>query len=111
MTSNKLTNEAKVRLKAMVDSSDGFKIAEIDLKLRGPGDILGTRQSGLLNLKIANLAHDYDILYSAREEAKKILSTTKNLDALLIFSDENGDLQTFITEGLYRNIELNPDKK
>ena len=73
ITSHKLTSDAKVRLKAMVDSSDGFKIAEIDLKLRGPGDILGTRQSGLINLKISSLVKDQDVLYAAREDAKNLL--------------------------------------
>ena len=73
VTSNKLTNDAKIRLKAMVDSSDGFNIAEIDLKLRGPGDILGTRQSGLINLKLASLVSDQKILQIARAEAKNIL--------------------------------------
>ena len=74
MSSHKLTNDSKVRLKAMVDSNDGFEIAEIDLKLRGPGDILGTRQSGLINLKLSSLVKDYDILSLARKEAKKLLS-------------------------------------
>ena len=73
MTSNKLTNDAKVRLKAMVDSSDGFNIAEIDLKLRGPGDILGTRQSGLINFKLASIVKDHKILTLARVAAGEIL--------------------------------------
>ena len=79
LTSNKLTNDAKIRLKAMVDSNDGFQIAEIDLKLRGPGDILGTRQSGLLNFKIASLVKDYNILNNARIDAEDILSDDLNL--------------------------------
>jgi len=74
VTSNKLSSDAKVRLRAMVNSSDGFKIAETDLHLRGPGDVLGTRQSGLLNLKISNLVQDRDLLYSARDEADKLLN-------------------------------------
>tara|TARA_B100001142_G_scaffold304180_1_gene332069 strand:+ start:12192 stop:14291 length:2100 start_codon:yes stop_codon:yes gene_type:complete len=79
ITSHKLTSDAKVRLKAMVESSDGFKIAEIDLKLRGPGDILGTRQSGLVNLKISNLVNDHDVLYRAREDAKNLLKKDSEL--------------------------------
>tara|TARA_B100000902_G_scaffold33906_1_gene40711 strand:+ start:604 stop:2664 length:2061 start_codon:yes stop_codon:yes gene_type:complete len=73
ITSNKLTEDAKIRLNAMVDSGDGFKIAETDLKIRGPGDILGTRQSGLINFKIANLIHDAEILHVAREEARQLI--------------------------------------
>jgi len=73
ITSNKLTNDSRKRLKAMLDFSDGFQISEIDLKLRGPGDILGTRQSGLINLKIASLVKDYDILSLARKEANLLL--------------------------------------
>ena len=63
----------------MLDSNDGFEIAEVDLKLRGPGDILGTRQSGLINLKLANLVKDYQILYLARKEASKILKEDADL--------------------------------
>ena len=73
LDSNKLTNDAKVRLKAMVDSNDGFNIAEIDLKLRGPGDILGTRQSGLINFKLASIVKDHKILTLARLAAGDIL--------------------------------------
>ena len=73
ITSNKLTNDAKTRIKAMVDSSDGFNIAEIDLKIRGPGDILGTRQSGLIHFKLASLVKDQQILQMARKEAGNIL--------------------------------------
>ena len=73
LTSNKLTNDSKTRLKAMVDTNDGFKISEIDLKLRGPGDVLGTRQSGLLNLKLSSLIKDNGILKNARLDAQKII--------------------------------------
>ena len=58
LTSFKLSAEAKTRLKTMVETSDGFKIAEVDLKLRGPGNIMGTQQSGVLNLKIADVIKD-----------------------------------------------------
>ena len=73
VSSNKLTNDAKTRLTTMVNSHDGFEIAEVDLKLRGPGDILGTRQSGLLNLKLSSLVKDHGILNSARKAAKNLL--------------------------------------
>ena len=63
----------------MVDTNDGFKIAEVDLKLRGPGDIQGTQQSGLLDLNIADLAKDQQILALARSEAVEILKQDPNL--------------------------------
>ena len=74
MTSHKLTNDSKTRLETMVRTNDGFEIAEVDLKLRGPGDIMGTQQSGVLNLKIANIIKDKDILQHARFTAKQILT-------------------------------------
>ena len=58
----------------MVRTNDGFDIAEVDLKLRGPGDIMGTQQSGVLNLKIADIVRDNDILKTARYYAMKILN-------------------------------------
>ncbi|NJO68527.1 MAG: ATP-dependent DNA helicase RecG [Bacteroidetes bacterium] len=74
MSSYKLSEDAKKRLEAMVSSSDGFEIAELDLKLRGPGDLEGTQQSGLaFDLKIANLAKDGQILQFARDSAIEVL--------------------------------------
>src|SRR5690606_8761088 len=54
MTSHKLSDDAKTRIETMVRTDDGFEIAETDLKLRGPGDVMGTQQSGVLRLKIAD---------------------------------------------------------
>ncbi|WP_394971742.1 DUF559 domain-containing protein [uncultured Croceitalea sp.] len=73
MTSHKLSNDAKTRLETMVRTNDGFEIAEVDLKLRGPGDLMGTQQSGLLNLKIADIVKDNQILKSARYYAVQLL--------------------------------------
>jgi ATP-dependent DNA helicase RecG len=73
MTSYKMTTEGKTRMKTMVETSDGFKIADVDLKLRGPGDLQGTRQSGVLDLKIADLIKDEAILKAAREDAIALL--------------------------------------
>ncbi|MFT7351175.1 MAG: ATP-dependent DNA helicase RecG [Flavobacterium sp.] len=73
MTGNKLSNDSKIRLETMCSTNDGFEIAEVDLKLRGPGDIMGKQQSGILNLRIADLVKDKDILMLAREHAIKIL--------------------------------------
>ncbi|MFT5863329.1 MAG: ATP-dependent DNA helicase RecG [Flavobacteriales bacterium] len=79
MTSFKLSNDSKVRLETMTRTNDGFEIAEVDLKLRGPGDIMGTQQSGVLNLKIADIIRDGDILKIARSEAWKLLKEDPTL--------------------------------
>lgn len=79
MTGHKLSNDSKTRLETMVSSNDGFEIAEVDLKLRGPGDIMGTQQSGVLNLKIADIVKDNDILKTARYYAMRILKNDPNL--------------------------------
>jgi len=73
MTSYKMTSEGKTRMKTMVETNDGFIIADVDLKLRGPGDLRGTRQSGVLDLKIADLIRDEAILRAAREDAIALL--------------------------------------
>ncbi|MBN1953179.1 MAG: ATP-dependent DNA helicase RecG [Bacteroidales bacterium] len=80
MTGYKLSNEAKKRIDIMVQTNDGFIIAEEDLKLRGPGDIEGTQQSGVpFDLKIANLARDGQILQYARNVAEDVLSEDPHL--------------------------------
>lgn len=73
MSGYKLSPEAKLRLQTMVESSDGFEIAEVDLKLRGPGNLMGTQQSGILNLKVADLVKDAEVLKLAREKAISML--------------------------------------
>jgi ATP-dependent DNA helicase RecG len=79
MTSHKLSNESKIRLETMCKTNDGFEIAEVDLKLRGPGDIMGKQQSGVLNLQIADLVKDKDILVVARNEAIKLLKKDSSM--------------------------------
>jgi ATP-dependent DNA helicase RecG len=79
MSGHKLTEEGKVRLKTMTESTDGFLIAETDLRLRGPGDMAGTQQSGVLDLKIANLLRDEKILKYARDLAEEILEKDPTL--------------------------------
>ena len=74
-----LSEEAQKRLKAMTSTSDGFKISEIDLKLRGPGEFFGTRQHGLPELKIADIVTDAKLLYQARNWAFKIIEEDPNL--------------------------------
>jgi ATP-dependent DNA helicase RecG len=73
MTSYKLSADSKTRMETMVSTNDGFDIAEVDLKLRGPGDLMGTQQSGVLNLQIADIVRDRDILILARNYALQIL--------------------------------------
>ncbi len=79
LTSNKLNNEARERLNTMCATNDGFKIAEKDLELRGPGDIEGTRQSGMLNFKLASIVQDKHWLDIAREMANRIIDTDPDL--------------------------------
>ncbi len=73
MTSHKLSSDSKTRMETMVNTNDGFEIAEVDLKLRGPGDLMGTQQSGVLNLQIADIVKDRDILMLARNFAIQLL--------------------------------------
>ena len=79
MTSNKLSSDARKRIKTMTSTNDGFKVAEVDMEIRGPGNLLGTQQSGLLNLKIANIITDKEILESARNDVKVIVSNDQKL--------------------------------
>jgi ATP-dependent DNA helicase RecG len=80
MTSYKLSENAKKRIETMVRTTDGFEIAEVDLKMRGPGDIMGTQQSGLLDLKIADLARDGQIVQQAKDAASAVLNADPNLE-------------------------------
>ena len=80
MTKDKLSEDSKLRIETMVKVSDGFKLAEVDLKLRGPGDMLGTRQSGMLRFKLADIVYDTEILNNARNSAIKILKTDPRLN-------------------------------
>ncbi|GGW70291.1 ATP-dependent DNA helicase RecG [Winogradskyella epiphytica] len=100
MTGHKLSQDSKTRLETMVRSSDGFEIAEVDLKLRGPGDIMGTQQSGVLNLRIADIVKDKDILQQARYYAKNILK----VDPSLALPENKAILHTYRQMSKYRNI-------
>jgi ATP-dependent DNA helicase RecG len=95
MTAGKLSEVAYRRMKTMEQTNDGFKIAEVDLELRGPGDIQGTRQSGALNLKIANIAVDGQLLALTRSEAVKLFKEDHDLSL-----KENAVLKNYIEENL-----------
>lgn len=81
MSGSKLSEDAKTRLQTMVRTNDGFEIAEVDLKLRGPGDLMGTQQSGILNLKIADVVKDKDLLQTARYYAIQLLKDDPGLNS------------------------------
>lgn len=81
MTDYKMTKESRLRIKTMVSTNNGFDIAEADLKLRGPGDLMGTQQSGLLDLLIADLGKDGAILEAARGAAQDILKADPDLSS------------------------------
>lgn len=80
LTGDKLSPDSKKRIHTMVRTTDGFEISEVDLELRGPGDILGTQQSGVLDLKIADLVKDGPLVALAREKARAILTSDPRLE-------------------------------
>lgn len=100
ITGHKLSNESKIRLETMCKTNDGFEISEVDLKLRGPGDIMGTQQSGVLNLQIADLVKDKDILQMARHYAIKLLKE----DASMEKPEHQKLREVFIELGKKKNI-------
>ena len=104
LSSFKLSTEAKTRLKTMVETSDGFKIAEVDLKLRGPGNMMGTQQSGVLNLKIADVVKDTPILYVVRNLALEILQDDPTLSKVKNNVIKNTYSEISKTTGAWSNI-------
>jgi ATP-dependent DNA helicase RecG len=91
LTGPKLNKEARERINTLCATNDGFKIAEKDLEIRGPGDIGGTRQSGMLNFKLASIVNDREWLEVAREAAEKVLDDDPDLNA-----EENRGLKAFL---------------
>ena len=79
MTGDKLGNDARARIETMVRTNDGFEIAEVDLRLRGPGDLMGTQQSGIPELHIADLIADVAVLQQARQVAIRLLDIDPEL--------------------------------
>ena len=82
MSGSKLSEEGKTRLQTMVKTNDGFEIAEVDLRLRGPGNQMGTQQSGILELKIADVIKDSSLLKVARDTAQQIIKKDPNFTGL-----------------------------
>jgi ATP-dependent DNA helicase RecG len=100
ISSHKLSSDAKTRLETMTATTDGFEIAEVDLKLRGPGDLMGTKQSGVLQLKIADIIKDNQWLKIARNDANELLRLDSKLE-----SPENMPLrQTLAKMKAFKNI-------
>lgn len=93
MSKDKLSKESKIRLETMVRTNDGFEIAETDLQLRGPGDIAGLQQSGIIDLKIADLATDQQLLQMARTEAIQVFDEDPGLE-----KNENVLLKKLLTQ-------------
>ncbi len=93
MTSDKLSTESRTRIKTMTETNDGFKISEVDMQLRGPGDILGTQQSGVVDFKKLNLLTDGKIIKSAKSAAENVLKNDPQLK-----SPENSDLRNYYTK-------------
>jgi ATP-dependent DNA helicase RecG len=81
MTDHKLSKDTRLRIDTMVRTNNGFEISEVDLSLRGPGDMAGTQQSGMLDLKVADLAKDGEILKYAREAVMEILDNDPELES------------------------------
>ena len=99
MTKYTISGESKERMKAMVSTNDGFKIANADLKMRGPGNMMGTKQSGLLELQFTNLAEDQDVVVMSREIAKQIIKEDPNLS-----KKEHECLKIHLKENIKQNI-------
>ena len=91
MTGPKLSNEARERIKIMTSTNNGFEIAEKDLELRGPGEIEGTRQSGVLNFRLADLVKDKVIMDTAKTFAEQLIESDPDLE-----NQENTPLRNYL---------------
>lgn len=92
LTGKKLSNDARERIKIMCATNDGFKVAEKDLELRGPGEIEGTRQSGALNFKLASLVNDKEMLEAAKSYAERLIEEDEFLE-----KEENLPLKNYLS--------------
>jgi ATP-dependent DNA helicase RecG len=94
MTDDKLSKESRTRIKTMVQTNDGFKISEVDMELRGPGDILGTQQSGVIDFKKLSLIEDSAIIKASKLAVERILEK----DSLLNHPDNQVMKQYYIRQ-------------
>lgn len=101
MTSYKVSKDGKERIKTMTRTNNGFEIAEVDMKLRGPGDIMSTQQSGILDLKLVNIISDHKILQTARHLAQDILEVDPNLE-----SQKNENIRKYVDDVLRRKFKI-----
>jgi len=99
VTSYKLSKEARTRVETMVRTTDGFEIAQVDMNLRGPGDMMGTQQSGQLDLMIGDLREDEPILSIARQSAQDIISKDPEL-----VSEENSHIKIQVEQQKKKNV-------
>ncbi len=97
MTDYKLSQEARTRIETMVATNDGFKIAEVDLKLRGPGNILGTQQSGIMRFRIADIIKDATLMHTARHYAYRLLK-----DDFLLQHPKNRNVKYFLEKQIQK---------
>lgn len=88
-------DEENEKLSVLLKSDDGFEIAEMDLKLRGPGELMGTRQSGLPSFLVANIISDFKIFECARDDAKEIIKDSKSIDNVIIMNEVKKSLRDF----------------
>lgn len=93
VTSDKLSSDSRTRMRTMVDTNDGFVISEVDMKLRGPGDILGTQQSGVVDFKKLDLVTDAAIIKAAKNTVDDLLTRDPHLQ-----HPENAELRTYYTK-------------
>lgn len=100
MTSYKVSKDGKERIKTMTQTNNGFEIAEVDMRLRGPGDIMSTQQSGVLDLKLVNLVSDHAILKTARHIAQDILEEDPNLE-----TPKNKNIRNYVDQVLKRKYK------
>jgi ATP-dependent DNA helicase RecG len=104
MTKEKLSTDANTRINAMVGTQDGFELAEVDLKLRGPGNLMGTQQSGVLQMIIADLSKDQPILESARKAALSLLHKDPNINSEVNSAITSTLLQLESGKGIWKYI-------
>jgi ATP-dependent DNA helicase RecG len=104
ITKDKISADANTRINAMVKSQDGFELAEVDLKLRGPGNLMGTQQSGVLQMIIADLTKDASILENARKAVLSLLHKDPNINSKVNSTITSTLLQLERGKGIWKYI-------